>query len=312
MSRRLPVLINRAGGTAAAMGFPLADEIRSAFRDCGREIELHFVEGEEIGLAASHYSICPRIVVGGGDGTLSSAAARMVGGEAALAILPLGTRNHLARQLGIPLDVHEAVRTAVTGLRKRIDIGSAGERVFLNNASFGLYTRFVRARDGRRGPKWLRSLPAVWHALRHMQAQRFAARIDERREVLTTPLLFIGNNRYSIAPGHLGERDSLDDGLLSISALAATTPAQMLGFAARALVGLADPRSDFEVFSTAREIVIEGGGSIEAALDGELVRLSLPLHIEVLPGALGVVVPHEPPHAFGAAAPSRAAHPHSP
>ncbi len=102
------------------------------------------------------------------------------------------------------------------------------------------------------------------------------------------------------------------DGLLSISAVAASTPVEMLGFAARALIGLADPQGDFEVFSTAREIVLEGDGGIEAALDGELVRFSLPFRIEVMPGALGVVVPHELPQMFGAAAPSRAVHPHSP
>jgi diacylglycerol kinase family enzyme len=287
------VLINRSGGTAAALGDSLGETVEKAFADAGRDITLELVEGGDMAAAVKRYLGAPRIAIGGGDGTLGCAAAVLANSPSALALLPLGTRNHLARQLGIPLDLAEAAKVAVDGQRRRIDLGSAGDRVFINNASFGIYTRFVRQRDRLSGPKWLGSIPATWHVLRHMRAQQFPLRIDGEERAIETPLLFVGNNEYSIEPGHLGERETLTDGQLSIFAVAARRPHQLLGFALRALVGLARPERDFAECASAGEVVIEGQGWIEGAFDGELEWLALPLTLRSLPNALGVVTPRE-------------------
>jgi diacylglycerol kinase family enzyme len=293
MARTLPVLINRSGGSAAALGDTLADAVETAFAAAGQAIALELVDGGDLAGAVERHLGAPRIAVGGGDGTLGSAAAVLANSPSALAILPLGTRNHLARQLGIPLDLGEAAVVAASGQRRRIDLGAAGERVFVNNASFGIYTRFVRQRERRDGPKWLGSIPATWHVLRNMRAQHFALRIDGAARAVETPLLFVGNNEYSIAPGHLGERETLTDGQLSLFAVAAQQPHQLVAFAARALVGLARPERDFAEYAAADEVVIEGQGWIEGALDGELEWLPLPLTLRSLPSALGVVTPRE-------------------
>jgi diacylglycerol kinase family enzyme len=293
MARTLPVLINRSGGAAAALGGGLRTTVEEAFVAAGQPIALELVDGSEIAEAVQRHRGTPLIAVGGGDGTLGCAAATLAHSPTALAILPLGTRNHLARQLGIPLDLAEAVRVAANGQRRRIDLGAAGDRVFVNNASFGIYTRFVRQRDRQSGPKWLSSIPATWHVLRHMRAQHFPLRIDGAQSRIETPLLFVGNNEYSIEPGHLGERETLTDGQLSVFAVAAQRPYQLLGFALRALVGLARPERDFTERASASEVVIEGQGWIEGAFDGELEWLPLPLTLQSLPSALGVVTPRE-------------------
>lgn len=293
MARTIPVLINRAGGTAAAMGETLAAAVEDAFAQAHRAIDLQLLDGDAVAEAARHHAGAPLVVIGGGDGTIGAAAAALAGSASALGVLPLGTRNHFARQLGVPIDLVAAARLAVGGQRRRIDIGLAGGRVFVNNASFGIYTRFVRLRDRSGGPKWLGTFPATWQVLRHMRAQRFALRLDGEPRDLVTPLLFIGNNEYSIALGHLGERESLEDGQLSLCAVAAQHPLRLIGFAARALIGLAHPDRDFAEFASARDIVIEGEGHIQAALDGELIVLPLPLTLRSLPSALGVVTPRE-------------------
>jgi diacylglycerol kinase family enzyme len=287
------VLINRSGGTAAAMGDTLASAVEGAFAETGREIALELLDGCEIAEAAKRHAGAPLVIIGGGDGTIGAAASVLVHTSSALAVLPLGTRNHFARQLGLPLDLAEAARLALSGQRRRIDIGAAGDRIFINNASFGIYTRFVRMRDHSRGPKWLGTIPATWHALRHMRAQRFSLRIDGDERELLTPLLFIGNNEYSIALGSLGHREKLDDGRLSVCAISARLPLQLLAFAARALVGLARPERDFEEFANASRIVIDGEGHIEGAFDGDLALLPLPLQLRSMPAALGVVTPRE-------------------
>ena len=293
MTSPLPVLINRAGGTAAALGDSLRETIERAFAEAGRAIELELLAGDELADGLARHRGKPRVVVGGGDGTLGSAAAALARTPTALAILPLGTRNHLARQLGIPLDLAEAVRVAVGGQRRRIDLGKAGDRVFVNNASFGIYTRFVRQRERSGGPKWLGAIPATWHVLRNMRAQQFTLSLDGEARTITTPLLFVGNNEYTLEPGRLGERDALDDGQLSILAVAAQAPHRLIGFALRALVGLARPERDFAECQNAGEVTIEGQGWIEGAFDGELEWLPLPLRLRSLPNALGVVTPHE-------------------
>jgi diacylglycerol kinase family enzyme len=293
MASMLPVLINRTGGAAAALGDRLRTRVEEAFAATGQAIAIELLDGSTMTEAVVRHSGAPRVVVGGGDGTLGGAAAVLADTPTALAMLPLGTRNHLAGQLGIPLDLDEAAAVAAGGQRKRIDLGAAGQRVFVNNASFGLYTRFVRERDRQSGPKWLKSLPATWHVLRHMRAQRFALTIDGEPRELTTPLLFVGNNQYSIDAGHLGEREALDDGELSLYAVAAQARSGLIGFALRALVGLARPERDFVECASAGEITIEGQGWIEGALDGELQWLQLPLTLRSMPNALGVVVPRE-------------------
>jgi diacylglycerol kinase family enzyme len=287
------VLINRSGGTAAALGASLRATVAQAFAGAGQDIALELVDGADMALAVRRHLGAPRIAVGGGDGTLGCAAAVLANSPSALALLPLGTRNHLARQLGIPLDLDEAAKVAVGGQRRRIDLGAAGDRVFINNASFGIYTRFVRQREQVSGPKWLGSIPATWHVLRHMRAQHFPLRIDGQPLAIETPLLFVGNNEYSIEPGHLGERETLTDGQLSLLAVAAQRPHQLLGFALRALVGLARPERDFAESVNAQEVVIEGQGWIEGAFDGELEWLPLPLTLRSMPNALGVVTPRE-------------------
>ncbi len=293
MASALPVLINRTGGTAASLGDSLRTTVEEAFAAAGRTIELELLDGSEMADAVARHRGKPRVVVGGGDGTLGCAAAILTNAPTALAILPLGTRNHLARQLGIPLDLKEAVSVAVDGQRRRIDLGAAGDRVFVNNASFGIYTRFVRQRDRQSGPKWLNSIPATWHVLRNMRAQAFVLSLDGAPRSLTTPLLFVGNNQYSLEPGHLGERETLDDGQLSVFAVAAQKPHNLVGFAMRALVGLAKPERDFAECDNASEVVIEGQGWIEGAFDGELEWVQLPLTLRSLPRALGVVTPRE-------------------
>jgi diacylglycerol kinase family enzyme len=287
----LPVLINRSGGTAASLGDRLEQTVRDAFSETGREITLELLDGPHMRDAIQHHALSPVVVVGGGDSTLGGAAQVLAGKRTALGVLPLGTRNHLARQLGLPLDLAEAAQIAAGGERRRMDLGRAGDRVFVNNASLGVYTKLVVERERTEFPRWLATVPAAWQVLQTMRPQAYCLTIDGERRTLSTPLLFIGNNRYSLDPGHLGERDSLDDGVLSVCAVDARGPLQLIWLAFKVLCCLAHPESDFAEFDTAREIVVEGEGDVAVALDGELTRLARPLRIAIDPGALGIVVP---------------------
>ena len=287
----IPVIVNRSGGTASSLGDKLADQLHEAFAAGGQLIDLQLIASDDLEAAFAKVAGAPVVAVGGGDGTLGSAAGMFAEAGSALAILPLGTRNHLAKQLGIPAEVPDAVKVIVAGRRQRIDLARAGQRVFVNNASVGLYTRLVRERDAMSGPKWLGTVPATWNVLRHLRSRPVQLSLDGADRTLDTPLLFIGNNRYSLESGMMGERESMSGGVLCLYAVSARTAFQLMSVAARTLIGRADPQQDFCALTEAQNARIEGAGGLDVAFDGEIERMQLPLNFAILPQALEVIVP---------------------
>lgn len=288
----LPVIVNAAGGAASRAGAKLRKQIENAFEATGQPIELELVDGDGLAEALSRYAGSPRIAVGGGDGTLGTGAAAVSHHGAELAVLPLGTRNHFARQLDIPLELEAAARLAAGGTVRKVDLGQAGERVFINNLSVGAYVDLVRAREASRLPKLLATLPATWRTLRKLRSRFFRLTVDGEACSVRTPQLFIGNNRYEISEGYPGQRAALDDGLLSVYAVAPLPRTALVAAALRTLVGRARMHRDFALDRTAREVRIEGPGSaLEVALDGEPCRFDLPLTIRIRPRALAVAAP---------------------
>jgi len=285
----IPVIVNRQGGTASRLGRKLISEITAAFAESGLCAHVHAVRAAELADAVSSEN-APVVVIGGGDGTLGTAANILRRTDQVLGILPLGTRNHLARELGLPLDIPGAARAIAEGAVRRIDLGCAGDRVFVNNCSVGIYSRLVRERERRHHlPKWLATLPAAWHVLRALDEQHFRLEWDGTEHRLKSPLLFIGNNRYSLEAGRLGQRDSMADGTLSLAAVEAVQPLQLTAMALRLIVGRADPERDFAALEDVAELTVYGTGLRDVALDGEVERMHFPLHVSILPKALSVI-----------------------
>ncbi|WP_295636070.1 diacylglycerol kinase family protein [Novosphingobium sp.] len=295
MSKPIRVVVNRSGGTAKRMGEKLAAAIEAAFAAAGANADLALVEGKSIEQAISNASSLPVVAVGGGDGTQSSAAGILLHCDSALAVLPLGTLNHLAKELGVPTDLTGAADVAVNGTRTTIDLGSVGDVVFVNNASIGLYTRLVRRRDAIKLPKWLATVPAAWGIMRRMKLRPLCIDMGKGEQTIVTPLLFIGNNRYSYQGRSLGKRESLTEGVLSVYAVAPRTVQGLVGFGLRALAGRADPERDFLALGDVEQIVVSGAGMIDVAHDGEVTRMALPLTFRSLPRALTVMVPVDKP-----------------
>ncbi len=294
---KLIVLVNREGGAAAAAGDTLADDILAALDAVGVAADVRMLAGAEMSAAiAEAAKTHKRIVVAGGDGTMSSAAQILAGGDTELALLPLGTLNHLARDLGIPADLIQAAAVAARGEPIDIDIGEVNGQRFVNNASIGLYPSMVKGRDAyreRRGlPKWLASIPASWEALSRLRHHRLRIDMGEGEQPLITPLLFVGNNPYSLDAGSVGSRSSLQDGTLAVYAVASRRRMALIWFAMRAVVGKVDRQNDFVALGESpTTTVCAPSGSVEIALDGEVQRLPSPLLFRTEAKALRVVVP---------------------
>lgn len=292
----LKVIVNRGGGAATAAGDKLPQQLHDAFAAAGQPIDLALVEGDSLADTIEGAMGEPRIVIAGGDGTVACAAQALADSEAELAVLPLGTLNHLARDVGVPAKLEDAAALAVSGKAIRIDVAEVNGKVFVNNASIGLYPLMVRERDEvreRRGwPKWLSTIPAAYTALERLPHHRLRVDLGQGERSIVTPLLFVGNNAYSLDRGSVGTRETLQDGLLSVYAVRHRSRRSLIWFALRALAGRAERKLDFIALGECATLkVTSPSGSIELALDGEVQRLDSPLDFRIRPGALKVVAP---------------------
>src|SRR3954453_10991475 len=145
------VLLNRGGGALAADP-EIRGKIANALKKAGLNAEVELIGGGEF--AARCRAIADRrdelVVVGGGDGTVSAAASALVGSETMLGILPLGTLNHFARDLGIPTELEQAAKLIAGRTERRVDVAEMNGRIFINNSAIGLYPLMVLDRDQQR------------------------------------------------------------------------------------------------------------------------------------------------------------------
>ena len=289
--QQIAVVVNASGGRASREGDAIEQRLIDAFAAHGVTIAPQLVEGKAIAQTIADAGSADVVAVGGGDGTQGSAAALLSKSGQVMAVLPLGTLNHLSVDLGIPADLAEAAGIAVHGAVRAIDLAQVGDQVFVNNASVGLYTKLVRVRDAHSLPKWLATIPAAWTVLRGFKVRRLELEIDGQRQCIETPLLFVGNNAYNISGRRLGKREALDTGQLGLYAVSHKSAAALIGFALRALFGRADPARDFADVSDCAAFTLLGSGPIDVAHDGEVTRMQLPLEFRSLPGALKVKVP---------------------
>ena len=248
------------------------------------------------------HSSSPLIVVGGGDGTLSTFASIIVssGAEKVLGVLPLGTLNHFAQDLHIPPTLVDAVRVVLAGYQTRIDVGEVNGRIFINNSSLGLYPQIVRERvkQQRLGHgKWPAFIWAAWTVFRRYPFVEVRLVVAREQLNCRTPFVFIGNNPYSMEAFSIGRRERLDAGILSLYITKRAGRWGLIRLALRALFGHLRNEKDFVVMTT-DHVKIESRRRrhrLRVAFDGEVDVLEPPLQYRVRPGALRVIVPEEAP-----------------
>ena len=238
---------------------------------------------------------CEPVIAGGGDGTINAVASTLIGTKRTLGVLPLGTLNHFAKDLHIPLDLESAARVCVAGHAAEVDVGEVNGRIFLNNSSLGLYPTIVRHREHQqqrlgRG-KWPAFVWALLTVLRRYPFLSVRLSVDDREMARRTPFVFIGNNEYEMENFNLGARSCIDKGQLSLYVAQRTGRLGLLRLALGALFGGLRNQQDFDAVCT-KEIWIETRHSrLRVATDGEVTMMDTPLHYRVRPGALRVLVP---------------------
>lgn len=292
----IPVLLNRGGGAVAADP-KTADKVGEAFKAASLDIEIELIAGADCSVRCRAISESgdALIIVGGGDGTISAAASELAGTDTMLGILPLGTLNHFARDLGIPTDLAEAVRLIAARKSRRVDVAEMNGRIFINNSAIGLYPLMVVDRDAQQRrlgrSKRLAMLVASVRTLARFNHQRLTLTVNDEKERVDTPLLFVGNNDYRIDLGAPGQRESIDSGRLSVFVMRKKTRRGLIAASVRALLNRARGDDMVQIENVERLLVASRQSALPVSLDGEVVGAAPPLDYKIRKKALRVIAP---------------------
>src|SRR3979409_1722153 len=224
---RVAALLNASAGTIERQGAgTLRDVLASAFEKHGIAAALEFLPGSELGSAAKRArqqvidGKLDAIVVGSGDGSVRTVASVLAGSDIPLGILPLGTLNHFAGDLGISSVAERAVATIAAGEQRVVEVGEVNNVIFVNNSSIGFYPYLVLERERRRRrkrlSKWIAMMLAMARVLRNLPLFRLTIVVEVTVEPCRSPFLFVGNNEYRISGPGLGARERLDRGELCL------------------------------------------------------------------------------------------------
>lgn len=291
------VIVNAGAVTGYKADIP--NHIREIFSARGVNARISLAgNAEELGALARRVAQSKNetIVAAGGDGTINSVAAAAQQAGKTLGVLPLGTFNHFAKDLHIPLDLEGAAQTIIEGHSTWVDTGEVNGHIFLNNSSLGLYPSMVseRKRHRRLGTgKWPAFLWASFTVLRRYPFMDVRLSTNGNQFVSRTPLVFVGNNEYEMEGLNIGARASLKAGKLSLYVTHRMGRLGLIRLALRALLGGLSKEKDFVALST-EEIWLETRHRhLRVALDGEVTVLRPPLHYRVRPLSLQVLVPQE-------------------
>lgn len=281
--------------------------IERALTRAGRQVQLAIVDDaskldaialNNVEQAAASGGI---IVAAGGDGTINAVARRAVNSNCPFGVLPQGTFNYFGRAHGIPEDLDSAIEALLGGTPHPVQVGLVNDRVFLVNASIGLYPKILEEREQDKAQFGRSRLVALLSMLRTAlgahQFLRIRIELDGARHKLRTPTLFVGNNPLQMEQrGIKPLKSALETGKLAAMAPKSVSRLRMVWLLLRGAAGRLGGAPDLFAFSFKRIVVkpISLYGKrrrIKVATDGEVCMLDTPLEIRVLEGQLLLLKP---------------------
>jgi diacylglycerol kinase family enzyme len=292
---RALIFVNASSGWDPKEDVP--EKLRQWFAESGIDAHIEYVaKGVNLAqlardaVAAGHEIV----VAAGGDGTLSATASALVATDVAFGVLPVGTLNHFARDLNIPLELEPAARIACGGHTEYVDVAEVNGKTFLNNSIIGLYPvfRFLRAEQERKGmPRKLALLWAAIGVFRRMPFFKLQLIANGRQVTRRTPYVLIANNEHAMQGWQLGARRSICEGKLYIYVMRPQSRWGLFWMLVKLPLGRFNAREHFDIFSAEELYIDTRAKRVGVALDGEITVMETPLRYRVLPRALRVIVP---------------------
>ena len=273
----------------------------------GRRHEIFCINGErapnEVAAQAVAWAVAQggAVVAAGGDGTLNTVAQQLLPTGLPMGVVPQGTFNYFARNHGIPTDTEQAVRALLTARVRPVQVGLLNERVFLVNASLGLYPQLLEDRESFKKQfgryRFNAVLAALGTILRQHREWTLELDLGGRSAVVRTATLFVGNNRMQVEQLGLPEAEATGAGALAAVMVKPVGRLGMLGLALRGALGRLAEAANAVDFSFRRLTVMPVHGPrarrLRVALDGEVLSMRTPLTFAVSPTPLRLLVPAE-------------------
>jgi YegS/Rv2252/BmrU family lipid kinase len=291
VERSRAIFLNARSGKSLDKG-----NLVPALRRAGLSADIHCIpaDGDVTDWLANVSRDYDVLIAAGGDGTVSAVAAAAVSSGKTLGVIPAGTLNHFARDLGIPLELDKAVAVVAANHVRQLDVAVVNESLFINNASIGAYPAMIWERNRAREkgfPRLVAQGIAVFRAWLDLRSIKVRVGADTAEFVRRSPLVFVGNSKYEVEGLRLGKRLTMTDGSLSVYVLADSGRLDALTLPIRALLGRLEAHEKFEGFQAASVSIEAARHRIGVAIDGEMYVLAPPLRFSIKPRALRAIVP---------------------
>ena len=242
------------------------------------------------------------VVVAGGDGTINTVAQAALGSGCALGVLPQGTFNYFCRTHGIADDAADATRMLLAAQPQPVQVGVVNGKVFLVNASLGLYPRLLEDREAYKRDYGRSRTVALWAAVMTLASAHRPLRLrlqhDGQQRALRTPTLFVGNNPLQLQQVGVAGVAALEQGALVAVAVKPVGTAKLLWLMARGAFGQLGAADDVVSFGfqqlTVQPAAPLGTRKVKVATDGEVQWLRAPLQFSVSPEPLWLLKPAQP------------------
>lgn len=291
-------MLNEDAGTVVRLGKDyVLETLQEAFTENETEITVHCVPARELKAALEKAAddVADAVIIGGGDGTVASAATLLAVKGKVMGILPLGTFNLAARDLGVPLDLAEAATALATAKVTKIDAMELNGRLYLCLMVLGFYPALKLANPEHHGWWIIRALRNVQDSLRHtatFPALDLSLTKDGKTIRSRTRIALIANNDYKEVFGVIPQRSSLDGGYFTVYVSRHRTRWGLLLSLFSWIFGRwKQDREVVQIQATELQIDARRKRVLPVMMDGEVQRLPLPLHIKIKPRVLSVLTP---------------------
>lgn len=295
---RIHAILNRNSGTIIGAGAEVFErKLADTFKNSGHDITVEAVASEQIDgrLRDAAERDYDALIIGGGDGSVNAAAAVLLDRRTALGILPLGTVNRLARDLGFSADVDAALPLLAEAEPRQIDVGEVNGHIFLCNSFIGLPPMVTERRAKLRGRPLAERLRG--YAAMPMEIARGARRLailvddEEAARAHRALTVVVSNNAYSEDPNLILKRRALDEARLGLYISKHRTVPRTIWLLLRASLGLWKGDPNLEARELEKVTIHSRNRRLRVANDGELLTLETPLRYRIRPKALTVLVP---------------------
>jgi diacylglycerol kinase family enzyme len=300
LERPFFIVFNPGAGSRDAATMEAA--IRGVLEQAGRRYDIWRVEApRQLPMLAQRAVDCARqqqgvVVAAGGDGTINTVAQVTLNSGCPFGVLPQGTFNYFSRTHGIPLDTTEATRALLEGMIRPVQVGLLNDRVFLVNASLGLYPKLLEEREAYKQQFGRRRLVALWAGVMtllrvHRPLRLRLEHAGEAREMRTSTVV-VGNNPLQLQQLGLPEAQAVQQGQLAAIVVRPISPLAMAWLLLRGALGQLGDADHVTHFACERLTVRPyGRRRIKVAMDGEVAWLNTPLVFQVAPNPLQLLVP---------------------